>query len=96
MAGIPKLDKTVDAWDAGGPKSSLLYAGDKSPLKALPVAYVRLTVGNQQHINPVTAADTKIVFDVVLKTRDYAVRAELLDADKAPIAGAYYVYCRRL
>lgn len=45
ISGIPELSKAVDAWDARGAKPYLIYANEQSPFKALPVAHVRLRVG---------------------------------------------------
>ena len=96
IAGVPTLEKTVDAWDAAGGKRTLIYGVTGAPFKALPVAFVRLAVGDNEGIQAVDPGDTKIVFDIPLEKKDYEVRAELLDAQKKVIAGAYYVYCRKL
>lgn len=94
LSGVPTLKKSVDAWDAQGAKSYLIYASEQSPFKALPVAYVRLKVGDFTGVKEVSAAETNITFDVPLEKADYEVRAELLDSQKKTIAGAYYVYCK--
>ncbi len=95
IAGIPALDKTVDAWDATGGKIHLIYSGQRSAFKALPVAYVRLKVGDWEGVKEVTSSDTKITFDVPLEQADYTVRADLLNAQRKVVAGAYYVYCTK-
>jgi arylsulfatase A-like enzyme len=95
ISGVPKLKKTVDAWSAHGSKPYLIYAGEKSPFKALPVASIRLTVGKYKSVKKVKPADTKITFTVPLDSSDHEVRAEMLDAQQKLIAGAYYVYCRK-
>ena len=96
IAGVPSLKKTVDAWDAQGGKHSLIYAGTKSPFKPLPVAAIRLKVGDHVSVKSVRPGDTRIVFTVPLDKTDYEVKAEMLSAPKKVIAGAYYVYCRRI
>ena len=96
VTGVPQLKKTVDAWDAGGGKPTLIYAGEQSPFSVLPVAFIRLRVGDFEDVKPVRSGDTKIAFDVPLEAgKECQVQAELLDAKKAVIAGAYYVYCRK-
>ena len=96
VTGVPNLNKTVDAWDAGGGKPTLIYAGERSPYSALPVAFIRLKVGDFEDVKPVGSGDTKIAFDVPLEAgKECQVQAELLDAKKAVIAGAYYIYCRK-
>ena len=95
IAGIPAWDTAVDAWDAGGGKPYLIYADEKSPLKALPVAHIRLKVGDWQSVQAVSNGDAKITFDVPLDQADYEVQAEMLDAGKKVLAGGYYVYCTR-
>jgi len=96
ISGIPALNKAVDAWDARGAKRFLIYANEQSPFKALPVKYVRLSVGDHVAEEALSGEETQITFDVPLKEADYNVRAELLDAQKKPIAGAYYVYCKNV
>jgi hypothetical protein len=96
LTAAPQLHKTVDAWDAEGGKPTLVYAGEQSPFTPLPVAFVRLTVGDFEDIQPAGSDDTKVAFDVPLEAgKEYKVRAELLDKKNALIAGAYYLYCRR-
>ena len=95
ISGVPSLNNEVNAWDAEGGKRHLIYAGEASPYKALPVAHVRLTVGDYVGTRALSGAETEITFDMPLEKADYEVRAELLDAQKKPIAGAYYVYCRK-
>ena len=95
IVGVPKITKTVDAWDASGPKPYMLYASNRSPFKALPVAAIRLKVGNHQATKKVKPGDTQILFNVPLDKTEYEVKAEMLNARQKVIAGAYYVYCRR-
>jgi hypothetical protein len=94
ISGIPALNKAVDAWDARGAKPYLIYANEQPPFRALPVAHVRLRVGDFVHEKALRREETKVTFEIPLDATDYNVRAELLDAQKRPIAGAYYVYCK--
>jgi arylsulfatase A-like enzyme len=95
LAGVPVIKKTVDAWDAGGPKTGLLYGGAKTNFKKLPVAAVRLTVGKTNLTLPAENGATQVSFDVVMaEGGSQSVRAELLDRSGKFLAGGYYVYCR--
>ncbi|MCB1122997.1 MAG: arylsulfatase, partial [Verrucomicrobiae bacterium] len=96
IAGIPSMQKKADAWDAGGAKRFLIYSGEDSPFKALPVNSIRLRVGEKIESKLVKATDTKIVFDVSLKRDLYEISADLLDAEGNILTGAYYTYCRKL
>lgn len=96
IPGIPTLHKEVDAWDAQGGKPFLIYAGERSPFKALPVRHVRLRVGDRVVERDLTGAETAVTFDMPLEAAEYKVRGELLDGKRTPIAGAYYVYCQRV
>ncbi len=97
LAGVPEIRKTIDSWDARGGKPGLIYGGPKPEFKALPVASVRLTVGRKVLSCPVTAEDDAARFEIELQeTSPFEVKAELLDADGKTLAGAYYVYCRKL
>ena len=93
ISGIPSLRKNVDAWDAGGAKSSLIYGGERFRFKSLPVQYIRLKVGDSETVKKVEQKDTSINFQVPLDEKNYEVKADMLDARKNIIAGAYYVYC---
>jgi hypothetical protein len=96
IAGVPTIHKTVDAWDAQGPKLDLLYSGTQTKFTRLPVASVRLTVGEKILTLPVAAEAKEVSFDIELATgSSYAVKAELLGSSGEVIAGGYYVYCRR-
>jgi arylsulfatase A-like enzyme len=97
IASVPQFKKTVDSWDPNGGKPTLIYSGDKSsPFKALPVAAVRLKVGNFEQTKPVSDKDTHITFDIPLRQQQYEVTPELLDSQQKVLAGAYYAYCRKL
>jgi hypothetical protein len=94
-AGAPSIQKTVDAWDAVGPKPNLIYGGKNTRFKKLPVAAVRLTVGETTRTLAVAAEAKEVSFDLALeKDRTLPVKAELLDASGKLLAGGYYVYCR--
>jgi hypothetical protein len=95
LAGAPSIRKTVDAWDAVGPKPNLIYGGKNTRFKKLPVAAVRLTVGETTRTLAVAAEAKEVSFDLALeKDRTLPVKAELLDASGKLLAGGYYVYCR--
>jgi hypothetical protein len=95
IAGIPTAAKSVDAWDARGSKAFLLYGGTQSPYKALPVAFIRLKVGDWECVRAVDSSDAKVIFDVPLEPTEHEVRAELLNDQHEVIAGGYYVYCSK-
>lgn len=63
---------------------------------ALPVAKVRLKVGDLDETKPVAAGDKAAVFDVTLK-RDAKspMQTWLYDADGKELCGAYFAYVRR-
>ena len=95
IAGRPVIQKTVDAWDAKGPKPDLLYGNDRTTFKKLAVASVRLTVGGQTQTSTVGSGGKEVSFDLQLEAdHSYPVKAELLDSSEKVIAGGYYVYCR--
>jgi len=96
LAGIPDLQKRIDAWDAGGAKPTLIYAGTEPPFEALPVAFVRLEVGPYQMTKAMKGDETAVIFETPLKEQNHTVKAELLNRDKEVIAGGYYVYCSRV
>jgi len=96
ISGVPSLNNEINAWDAQGAKHHVIYAGEESPYKALPVAHVRLQVGDYVGEEALSGEETEIIFEIPLDESDYSVRAELLDVQKKPIAGAYYVYCKRM
>ena len=73
ISGIPSLDKTVDAWDARGGRPYLIYAGENSRFKALPVASIRLKVGDFENVQKVNSGDTNITVNVPLEQADYEV-----------------------
>jgi hypothetical protein len=96
LAGVPKIQKSVDAWDAQGPKPDLLYGNTRTTFKPLPVVSVRLTVGEQSQTLPATAGAKDVSFSMELEAdRSLSVRAELLDGSGNVIGGGYYVYCRK-
>lgn len=96
LANVPTIHKTVDSWDASGPKPDLLYGDTHTKFKKLPVAAVRLMVGEKTQTLPAATGAKEVSFDLELETdRSYPVKAELLDGSGEVIAGGYYVYCRR-
>jgi arylsulfatase A-like enzyme len=96
LAGVPEIHKTVDAWDPGGPKPDLIYGNTKTRFATLPVAAVRLTVGESDRTLPVPKDAREVSFNVELeKDRVLPVKAELLDSAGKVLAGGYYVYCRK-
>ncbi|MEI7948268.1 MAG: sulfatase, partial [bacterium] len=97
LAGVPAIHKTEDSWAFHGPNRDLLYGNARgTSFKKLPVASVRLTVGEKTQTLPAAAGTKEISFDIQLTTdRSYSVKAELLDPSGKVITGGYYVYCRR-
>ena len=97
LAGVPTIDKTIDAWDAAGPKSDLIYGNAKTEFKALPVTAVRLTVGRESRTITAPEGAGEVSFDIPLEAgQAYPVKAEFLDRKNQVISGAFYVYCRPL
>ena len=97
LAGAPEIHKTIDAWDAAGPKPDLIYGNENTTFKVLPVASVRLTVGGESKILPAADGAREITFEIELEAdRSYEVKAEFLDSNGKVIAGGYYLYCRRI
>lgn len=95
LAGVPEIHKTVDSWDAQGPKPDLLYGNARTNFKKLPVASVRLTVGEQTNTVAAAEGTKQVSFDLKLEAdKSYSIKAELLDRSDKVIAGCYYVYCR--
>jgi hypothetical protein len=95
LAGVPEIRKTVDAWDARGPKPDLIYGNTQTRFRMLPVTAVRLTVGEEPRTLPAIAGAKEVSFDFELeKDRSLPVQAELLDSSGQVLAGGYYVYCR--
>ncbi|WDE98487.1 arylsulfatase [Lentisphaera profundi] len=96
ISGVPILDKSVDAWDEKGAKPTLIYSGEKNPFKALPVKFMKLTMGSLSKIIAIDDKTTHSLFEFELENQQYELKAEMLDGNKKVIAGAYYVYCRKL
>jgi arylsulfatase A-like enzyme len=93
LAGVPTINKLVDAWDADGPKLDLIYGNEKTRFKNLPVASVRLTVGEQTRTLIATPGAKEGLFKFFLeKDQTLPVKAELLDSSGKTLAGGYYVY----
>ena len=97
LAGVPAIHKTVDSWAFHGPNLDLIYGNARgTSFKKLPVASVRLTVGEKTQTLAAAAGAKEVSFDVQLTTdRSYPVKAEFLDGADQVITGGYYVYCRK-
>lgn len=97
LAGVPVIHKTIDSWAFHGPKLDLLYGNARgTSFKKLPVASVRLAVGEKTQTLAAAAGAKEVSFDIQLTTdRSYSVKAELLDGADQVITGGYYVYCRK-
>jgi hypothetical protein len=93
IRGIPTFNKDVDAWDAEGGKDRLIYG---NTMKALPVHEITLEVGDFSETAKVSPEDENVVFDVPLKKGETTLSGLMLDQQGKTIAGAYYVYIRRL
>ncbi len=97
LAGVPAIHKTEDSWAFHGPNHDLLYGNARgTSFKKLPVASVRLTVGEKTQTLAAAAGAKEGSFDFQLTTdRSFPVKAELLDPSGKVITGGYYVYCRK-
>lgn len=92
FTAVPTFAKTVDAWTDAGPVQNLLYS---RPMKALPVAAVRVLVDEKiVETKDIVRSDQCALFDIPMDVGPASVQALLLDADGEPITGAYYVYVR--
>ncbi|MBN1418745.1 MAG: arylsulfatase [Planctomycetes bacterium] len=92
LRGVPRGKGTVDAWVHDAPVSQLLYG---NRLTAVPVAFVRLTIGTYSETRPVGEDDVSVTFTVNLKAGDAEVTATMLDSERKEIGSAYYVYVKR-
>ncbi|MHB8897391.1 MAG: arylsulfatase [Thermoguttaceae bacterium] len=88
LAGVPLAGKTADAWLGGRPVRGLLYGG---AVAALPVARVRLRIGDQVQEAAVQGNDRDAVFPVRLVVGPADVEATLLDSAGRPLCGGFYV-----
>ena len=93
IQGVPVFKKEVDAWDAKGGKDRLIYGGT---MKALPVDTIKLEVGGFSDVQQVSSKDKQVVFDIPLKQGATQVKGAMLDPQGKTIAGAYYIYVKRL
>jgi hypothetical protein len=75
----------------------LLYGNARATsFQKLPVALVRLTVGEKTQTVAAAAGSKAVSFDIQLTTDgNYPVKAELLDSAGQVITGGYFVYCRK-
>jgi len=97
ISGVPSVSKEIDAWDAEGGKKYLIYTQWQQALfKSLPVAFIRLKVADLEEVRKINQSDTSVTLDIPLDKQNYEVKAELLDEQKKLIAGAYYVYVKRI
>jgi arylsulfatase A-like enzyme len=97
IAGVPKIKKTIDAWDASGPKPDLIYGNRKTKFKKLPVASVSLTVDGKTESLPLPEDAKEISFEFKLQAdKAIDVKGAFLDKAGKVTAGTYYVYCRRI
>lgn len=92
LAGLPRGQKTVDAYLPNGPVSGLLYGGEP---KALPVARIQLRIGGKALAADVEPAATSVSFVVQLAAGPVDLEAILLDREGKPLAGAPYVSLHR-
>jgi arylsulfatase A-like enzyme len=93
IQGVPVFKKEVDAWDAQGGKDRLIYG---KTMKALPVDAIELEVGGFSEVQQVSSKDKQVVFDIPLKQGATQVKGAMLDPQGKTIAGAYYIYVKRL
>lgn len=93
IQGVPAIAKSVDAWTAESGVDKLIYGGE---MNALPVASIKLEIGDYSKTKIVKSDDQMIVFDVKLKPGDVQVKGTMLDEEGQVIAGAYYVYLTKL
>jgi len=91
MAGAPSRAKTPDAVLRDQPVLWQLYGA--AP-RALPVAAVRLRIGEHVDEADVGAADQCTIFRVELDAGSTEIEAQLLDDTGRPLCGAYFVCVR--
>lgn len=92
IRGVPKLSKTVDAWDRGRAVRGLIYGGN---FTALPIHAVRLQVGVKTETQEIGPNDTAAVFELQLPAGKVRVQATFVDAKGKELCGAYYVDVKR-
>ncbi len=93
MCNVPQLNKPIDAWIGAKPVEGLLYG---NRFKALPVAAVEIRVnGAVVATRPVSETDECARFELPLHVGDASLQFMMLNEDKQPITGAYYVYIRK-
>lgn len=93
IAGEPKITKIVDAWTSKGGVPSLLYGGK---FTSLPVARVRLRVGDAVQEQAVENNAKSAVFEFPLGEEPTEVSGEFLNAAGKAIAGTYYIYSSKV
>jgi arylsulfatase A-like enzyme len=92
IAGVPKLDKTVDAWLDGRPVSGTLYGGKP---RALPVSRVELKVAGQVKTTDVGQEDSVNIFSIAVPAGPTDIEATLLDKNGKALCAGYYVSIRK-
>ena len=93
IVGHPKDPETFLAWDAKSGKDKLIYG---HRMKALPVESIQLEVGGFSGVQQVNPKGKQAVFDIPLKQGATQVKGTMLDPQGKTIAGAYYIYVKRL
>ena len=96
ITGVPEIEKKVDAWTADGPKPDLIYGGTNTKFKALPVAKVRLRIGDHEEVKAVPEDSKSVVFEAKLGRDPVEVEGVFLDKAGEVLAGTYYVYCSKV
>lgn len=96
LSGIPEINKSIDAWDAKGGKKDLIYGSHKTQFKKLPVATVRLRVGETVLEKSVDEDAKAIVFEMPVPAASTCVMGEFLDASGKFITSSYYIYCDKI
>ncbi|VGO18922.1 Arylsulfatase [Pontiella sulfatireligans] len=90
--GVPKVNKTVDAWSTRGPKTTFLTSGK---ITALPIGSVSLKAGEFYEKRAVGPEDKALIFDVELPKGVVTIDAVFYDKNDKRMTNAYYVYVRK-
>ena len=88
MAGVPNNKKIVDAWLDDKPVVGTLY---RSAPKSLPVAMVRLRMGDRVQEAKVSADESVKSFEAEIVAGPSEIEATLLDQAGQPLCSACYV-----
>ncbi len=92
IAGVPNVEKTVDAWLDGRPVDGLLYGGKP---RALPVSRVELKIVGQVLTADVSTEDSVKIFNVEVPAGPADIEATLLDKNGKALCGGYFVSIRK-